>query len=269
MKDVSTEISINLAHKLELEFLTHFEGLFWELKKIYNPLKERFINIKNKNSEQNATSEREKVKQLLIKHNKTDVKLEDCPFNRSMCFTIFEKKMLSQKTPWVKVIAAVRFNLEAIIQINTASEPLDSEVVAMTISDLTGNPDIFHYIGLFSPSGWSKSARYIPQEGANYKFLLIESPGNGFNIINPVDDSSLNKLFDPEDDNLKKQRALNYIKELQELQAANRIVLIADIAEACKISEKIVLQAAQHFALQDSVHKVEFISKSWVIYRVK
>ena len=270
MKAVNTEISIEQALKLETEFLSHFEGLFWDLNKIDNPMTGKSISIrKNKNAVQNATTEREKVRQLLIKFNKTDVKLESCPYSRAMSYTIFEKKFLGGKKPWMQVIAAVKLDLEEIIKNNTASKALESSVVEKTISELTENPDIFHYIGIFSPTGWSKSARYIPQDGANYKFLLIETPGNGFNIINPVDDVSLNELFDPEDEGLKLQRATSYIRELKELKAANRVVLIADIAETCKIPEKIVLQAAKDFAVQTSNYKVEFISKSWVIYREK
>ncbi len=157
--------------------------------------------------------------------------------------------------------------METIIKTGKVKDPLPVSLVERKIAELTANPNVYHYIGLYSPTGWTQAARYLNQEGQNYKFVLVETPKSGFYILNPLNDSSINALFDPEDEQLKFNRAFAVIKELKELKAANRVVLIKDVAERCKLSEDIVLAAAREVALEQKNIQLEYISKSWVLYK--
>ena len=267
MKNVDESMTASRLTQLELGFLTHFEGLIWEIKKLAHPITNSLLSVTPRNVEQTVASEREKIKQLIINHNITDSKLSEFPLNRSMTYTVFQKKLFGKKTPIIRLTASVKVDLDALFANGKVTEPLGSTVLENTITQLTEDASIFNYIGIFSPTGWSDAAKFSSQEAKNYKFLLIESIGKGFNIVNPLNNPQLNNLFDPEDPQLKQNRAYNYLKNLTALEASDRVVLIKDASDKCKIPDALVLAAAKELARKDKSFKVEFISKSWVIYR--
>ena len=267
MKNADETLTFSRLAQLEVDFLTHFEGLFWELKNIQLPDTKKSVPISHKNVDQSAVSEREKVKQFIINHNLNNASIGEFPLNRSMTFTVFDKKLFAKQTPMMRLTASVIVNLEELFATGKVETPLNSTVLENTIASLTENHDVYTYFGVFSPTGWTEAAKLALQESKNYKFLLIESVGQGFNIVNPLDNADINSLFDPENLEIKQNRAINYLHNLSELQAADQVVLIKDISEKCKIPETLVLQSARELANQNKSYKVEFISKSWVIYR--
>ena len=267
MKNDDETLTISKLAQLELEFLTHFEGLIWEMKNFIHPETRSQILVSAKNIEQTAESEREKIKQLIINHNITDSKLSEFPLNRSMTYTIYQRKLFGKRKPVIRLTASMKVDLDTLFSKGKVNEPLSSKVLENTITHLTEDASIFNYIGIFSPTGWTDAAKFSSQEAKNYKFLLIESIGKGFNILNPLNNSQINNLFDPENPQLKQNRAYYYLKNIAELEASDRVVLIQDVADTCKIPDMLVLAAAKQLAIKDKSFKVEFISKSWVIYR--
>jgi len=268
MKNVEDTLTTSRLAQLEVDFLTHFEGLFWEMKEIKLPETKTKIALTHRNVEQSAVSEREKIKQLVMNYNLTTTNFSEFPLNRSMSFTIYQKKIFGKKTPVMRITASVIIDLETMFEEGKVTEPLDSTILENSIANLTDQNEMFSYIGIFSPTGWTEAAKLSVQESQDYKFILIEAVGQGFNIVNPLDNSEINRLFDPENPQIKQNRAMNYLHNLSELQAADQVVLIKDISEKCKIPEALVLQSAKELAQQNKSFKVEFISKSWVIYRV-
>ncbi len=267
MKNDDETLTISRLAQLELEFLTHFEGLIWEIKKLVHPEMRDLISVTHKNIEQTVESEREKIKQLIINHNITDSKLSEFPLNRSMTYTVYQKKLFGKRKPVIRLTASMKVDLNNLFTNGKVTEPLDSRILENTITQLAEDASIFNYIGIFSPTGWTDAAKFSSQEAKNYKFLLIESIGKGFNILNPLNNMQINNLFDPENQQLKQNRAYYYLKNLAELEASDRVVLIKDISEKCKIPDMLVLRAARDLAIKDKSFKVEYISKSWVIYR--
>ncbi|MCD4657409.1 MAG: hypothetical protein K8S87_07670, partial [Planctomycetes bacterium] len=103
MKNVDESMTASRLTQLELGFLTHFEGLIWEIKKLAHPITNSLLSVTPRNVEQTVASEREKIKQLIINHNITDSKLSEFPLNRSMTYTVFQKKLFGKKTPIIRL----------------------------------------------------------------------------------------------------------------------------------------------------------------------
>jgi hypothetical protein len=178
---------------LENQFLDRFERHLQNLKMIHTPLQASSYDCTN--GVRREIDQEPEVRALLRRAGNPKI-YDEMPINRCVIVEITRKPLFGARRPVVDLIAASSSPLDELVFRGVAEKPAGSRDISVIRERVVTQPKVFHYLALFSPTGWTEEARR-DLIGANFVIALIDWHSGGFRSYVPEDARTFSrKAFD-------------------------------------------------------------------------
>lgn len=178
---------------LENQFLDRFERHLQNLKLIHTPLQAASYDCTN--GVRREIDQEPEVRALLRRAGNPKI-YEEMPVNRCIIVEISRKPFFGARRPVVDLIAAGVAPLDELVFRGVAEKPAGSRDIAVVRERVVTQPKVFHYLALFSPTGWTEEARR-DLIGGNFVIALVDWHSGGFRAYIPEDARTFSrKAFD-------------------------------------------------------------------------
>jgi hypothetical protein len=268
--DAESRLDVPRAARLEQEFLAGFEARVFTLDAVANPMEGgKTYTIRPNNERVSFFSERDQLKHLIIRHKPRLGDIRKYPANRGVAISLMRRRMFSPMMPRVVFIGACVTPLDELVTAGHATSPATRRRINDFLETRITEPDAFHFVGIFSTTGWSEDAIASVPTGANLRLFLVDcSNETGFRVHAAANlDGKVRNAFDPEDDAAKLQRAARFLRTAAVLKTAGGFLLLDEIAERCNVPNQLVVKACESAMRDNPELRLERVDQTFVIRR--
>jgi hypothetical protein len=192
---------------LENQFLDRFDRHLQNVKLVLSPLTGATYDLSG--AMRREIDQDPEVRALLRKTGETRA-YPEMPVNRTVIVQVTKKPLFGARRPVAVLAAASLSPLEELAHRKIAETPGSARDVSLIRDRVVTQPKVFHYLALFSPTGWADEARR-DLSGRNYVIALVDYCGGGLRTGLPGETRPYSrKVFDlsPYPEKLDMLRAL-------------------------------------------------------------
>lgn len=247
-------ITAAVARSLEATFLRRFQGNFERLGRVHCPLdgkgykagpRERTFHKRDRSGEV-----LERMKRLRLYDRAL---LDAIPLGGGCEYRVYQRGLFGRGDLKVVVTALALSPIDAFLEQRWTTEPLGRLDLRRALEEL-GEPDegVFQYVGLFSTVGWSRAAREEVPSRRNQLVCLVESgEGTAWRRTFCLDPrwGGVERVFDPESDQEKVERARDYMEE--HLKPKGEFLIIRNLSEDLDVPPAVVETAIEELLAGD------------------
>ncbi|MCX7703511.1 MAG: hypothetical protein N2234_05365 [Planctomycetota bacterium] len=258
------------AQMLERRFLRGVLENIQKIESIYDPLSDALLPFRYDSDALMSGDRKRKVKQRMEELGVFEKEiLSNIPYDPYLRYTVTEKSFLSRGGSVVIHADCLSF-WDDFIKSGESNTPINRLKVEELFLRVVEDADVFHYVAVFSPTGFdSDSKRNIPLREHTELTLVEKGEGTRWNLF--FTSKSLARaivaLFDPESRQEKFQRLTNCLRECEELKVSGGFVVLDDFLAEQDIPFDIASVAIERFLASDSALKVEEIGGKKILKR--
>lgn len=259
------------ARALERRFLRGVIERLRLLKTVYDPLKDTTLQVEYDEDNLITGNHKERIRRRMEEMEIFDRRrLDEIPHEAFVRYTAEQKGFL-WRVGAVVIHAAVVTDIEPFIKGDDCDHPVDTalteEVFMRVHKTSTG---LYHYIGLFSPTGFSDETKEALPVRETAGLALIEKGENTrWDVWTPNVPwrGQFEKLFDVETERERRHRVRKALLHCSDLSYAGGHIEITQIAEQERVEFEIVKREAERLAKDEGDLLLEQIDGVWVLRR--
>ncbi len=257
------------ARRMEDTFLSAFRGRLRLVPAVPHPIEGTLYDINPEKEAFRDWDEREEAARHLLRAG-GPATLKEMPLCRGVQMIVNRKSLFGSMKPRVSVIAACWSPLEHLAKgsVPFDSRPGDIDAVDWVLERtlVADRPNIYHYIGICSTTGWDQLLRDPPPAGPNYTVALVEPRPPGWMVYaSPNWPLPLLATIEPEDGESKKRRAESTLRSSDELDAPGGLLLVEELADKAVVPYELALEVARNVAENDPSLVVEKVQGSMIV----
>ncbi len=243
------------ARALEELFIERFEARLPKLKKVANPLDKKVYAATDKERDHVKRNKAGLVIELMKKNKVYERELLDVlPLEECSEVQVYVKSLFSRKDVKVSIAAVALSPLAAFVTRKCATEKLGALDLERAVREIAMHEDVFYYMGALSTVGWEEGTeRHLPS-ASNVLCCLVENRGGTHWVLHRRDDKRWNevdRLFDPETDREKVDRAKQYLTNHPELRLRGGFLAVKAAMAEAKVPEDLFRQALEEVVADD------------------
>lgn len=262
-------ITVERARALEEMFIGRFEQGFERLGRVLCPLDGKGYKSGPRERSLLKRDRAGEIVDIMKRHRVFDRALLDIiPLDETREFQVFQRGLFGRGDLKVVVSALSLSPLETFVRQRWADEPLGPLDVERALDGLPLRDDVFHYVGMLSTVGWSAEARERVPIRRNLLVCLVESAGGSAWRRHFVADrrwGGVERVFDPETDREKVDRARDYMRE--HLKPKGEFLILANLVEDLDLPPDCIRAALDEVLAEDSELAVQVCGGREIVKR--
>jgi hypothetical protein len=242
------------AKEAEESFISHMSRVFTSLTWAYEPVEGRII-------ETTAgafglvvqTLFRDLVKSLVERHvglSPAEV-MREMPCGKAVAKEIVKQELFGGTKGRVTVAACSVSPFEDLVRDGYSSRKLSQDDAMRVRKSLARDPNVFHWVGLYSTTGWTDECRAYLTNGHNILLCLIEQTADGWKTT-PVKDHRWKYMLAVFETRARAER----VKQVRDFIAMERLTE-AYVAEKLGMAEEIVREAFEAVCRENAFIRME------------
>ena len=264
-------ILMEKARALEELFIERFETKAGKLKKLGNPLDKKVYAASERERDHVKRNKAGYVIELMKRHKVYERELLDVlPLEETSELHVYTKPLFGRKDVKVSVAALALSPLEAFVTKKCATAKLGALDLERAVREVCMHDDVFYYVGILSTVGWEPGAgRHLPS-APNVLACLVENQGGTHWTIERRDDKRWNdvhRLFDPETDREKVERAKRYLTSHPELRLRGGFLVLKQAEEEVAVPGDLFRQAVDEVCADDAEVSLQTVGGKEIIKR--
>jgi hypothetical protein len=259
------------ARAIEDLFVGRFEEAMAEVRRVPHPIDQQLYAAGERDRIHVKRSRSDEVLDLLKRSRIYDRSLfDELPLDQVSEYRIVTRSFFGKKDVRVVVAAATVSPIEDFIQrrcslAKSGLADLERALAAIGIRD-----ESFYYLGVLSTVGWERGAeRYIPSR-PNVLLALVENRDGTEWVLRHNGDErwgGLSRLFDPESDREKVERARRRLETHRELSLRGGHVSLTSVRDELRISDGLLELAVDELIARDKDLTKQEVGGKWILKR--
>lgn len=252
-------------------FLERFTANVGETPVVYNPLDNRMYDSTPRNLGRRDPDQRSAaVKRLVQKWASQDLMkvYAEMPRNRLVLHDVWHKEMFGPRVVRITIAATSWNPVKELIQEGKSTRQASPGDIHGIKELIVRRPDVFYYVGLFSPTGWEEECRQHLQ-GENYLIALCDAVQDGWRTWFAQDPrwQSGARLFDLTSDEEKIETIQSFVRR------NTRRILMDELTEELLLDRlgypaPVVREALEGIAREDPFLKFDTKTKPYRLVRI-
>jgi len=259
------------ARRLSSKFLRGVLEHLRALKTIYDPVKKITLEVEYDEEALLTGNHQARIKKRMEELGIYDKeRLKSIPLEGFVRYTAEQRGFL-RRVGAVIIHAAVVTDTEAFIKEGEASEPVDAtgaEEAFMRVHKI--DTGLYHYVGLFSPTGFTDDIKEsLPVRETAALALIEKGEGTRWDVFVPdvAWKKEFGRLFDVETERERRHRVAEALRDCPDISYAGGHIEIEQIAEQEGVAFELAKQEAEKLARQSEDLLLEQIDGVWVLRR--
>lgn len=258
------------AQILQRRFL---RGVLENIKRaevVYDPLSDATLSFRYDEESLLTGNRKRHVKERMEELGVFDRALFKCmPYDPYLCYAVTERALLS-KGGSVLIHAVTLSQSDEFIRSGSSDRPIGRLNVEDMFLRLVDDVDVFHYVALFSPTGFAEDAKRSMPVREHAELVLVEKAEETrwrLHFTSKSLASTVRILFDPESRQEKFHRLMNALNDCDALKISGGFLLLDDFLKEQDVPEDVVELALKRFIASDEHLGVEEIDGKRVLKR--
>jgi len=258
------------AQILQRRFL---RGVLENIKRaevVYDPLSEAALSFRYDGESLQTGNSKRSVKERMEELGVFDRTLfKSMPYDPYLRYTVTERGILA-KGGSVLIHAVTLSQRDEFIQGGCSDTPIGRLDVEDAFLRLVDDVDVFHYVALFSPTGFAADAKRSMPVREHAELVLVEKAEETrwrLHFTSKSLASTIRTLFDPESRQEKFHRLMNALNDCDTLKVSGGFLLIDDFLKEQDVPEDVAELALKRFLASDEHLGVEEIDGRRVLKR--
>lgn len=264
-------LSVERVQALEELFIGRFDETMARVARLPHPLDEALYPAGPRDRIHLKRTRSDEVVDLMKRHRVYERELLDLlPLDEVSEYRIFTRSIFGRRDVRVVVAAASVSPLEELIVTRRAVSPAGPAELERALGAIAPRDGAFYYIGVLSPTGWEPGAEHHVPSSPNVLVCLVE-PGEGTAWRQRYQStqrwSGLFRLFDPESEREKVERAKRAILAEPELQLRGGHVALKGLKDRLGVPEGVLEAAVSDVVRRDPDLSVQDVAGRTILKR--
>lgn len=167
-------VSREAAKAMEEDFHARLKAKFSFVREVFSPLQNKVYFV-DPSVHLMQRDEKDRLKRLMVESGVLDRSVRrSMPVNRGVRLDVGSKGVFSGFSPQVCLVGQVLNPLDDLAVNGHSDEPVEFVELEAAVRRATERPKVFHYVGVFAPTGFTDECRENPPRGKNLVTILVE-----------------------------------------------------------------------------------------------
>jgi DNA-binding transcriptional MerR regulator len=240
-------VLLERARALEEMYITRFDERLAEARKVPNPVDGTLLSAGPRDRTHHKRSRSDDVVDLMKRHQIYDRALLDAmPLDEVSSYRYFTRSIFGRKDVRLVLAACCVSPLEELLTRRCASTPSGIAELERALELVQVRGRATHCVGVLSTTGWQPGTEHLLPKSQGLMVVLVESAGGTRWKLNHSGDERwgpLLRLFDPEGEREKIDRARGFLESHPELVIRGGHVIVKNVREDLGVEARVLMRA--------------------------